>query len=621
MALKLLDCASYDRQMNALDEVRVLSEESQQQQQQQQQQWLTDQRLAEWMQQHCILRKLLRSNLHHREYVNHVVCVMRFLSRVPGFLSLDDLDMVWDSAVGKHEAIVANVHWLLSEIACQLAPEQLDHLFQRFELSQAACAPRELTRLLSLVRTFAEKDSNGIVAKKVLELLWKVATNKSQHTEVCNESLKICMQLLDRSLLQDELAKFMNRCLENIKGSTLAVPALKLLQGILVIHSRRYHNDADGTIPDSPDRQKAAAASVDGHLDLGVPGSWHDHWNSIAGLVVDSTARYMEAVAAGELANSDGPFGHEVELQERIKLLTYVLNKADLSLCEERAEKLWVCLTSPCGKGREPVTDAVFRIAAGLAYRVFSNRLAGERVDPLAHLTGEAATRLFERHVSGLSPLTLTCDGYTCFKDLFLVTNQLKGHLEHVVQSREGSIGVRHVNTMQCAGVDKLWTIALTSPDTQVSTLATDLLTKLSVQLSPQLQEKKREIREHHIANCMQRLSELTSDEQSKQAVARCVHILRKYVYEIEHNFRGVRKLPPTRMMSRGPRWTIKLAYSQKQTRFQCDAYQTVATTKLRIKLRFNLVPSCKARPFRRPSNPTNGLGQPHDPTHEALNP
>jgi hypothetical protein len=44
-------------------------------------QWLTEARLAGWMLEHAILRKLLASNLHHREYVDHVGHVIRFLSR------------------------------------------------------------------------------------------------------------------------------------------------------------------------------------------------------------------------------------------------------------------------------------------------------------------------------------------------------------------------------------------------------------------------------------------------------------------------------------------------------------------------------------------------------------
>jgi len=37
---------------------------------------------------------------------------------------------------GKHEAIVKNVHDLLAKLAWDFSPEQLDHLFDCFKVSQ-----------------------------------------------------------------------------------------------------------------------------------------------------------------------------------------------------------------------------------------------------------------------------------------------------------------------------------------------------------------------------------------------------------------------------------------------------------------------------------------------------
>ena len=40
---------------------------------------------------------------------------------------------------GKHEAIVKNVHDLLAKLAWDFSPEQLDHLFDCFKVSQLLC--------------------------------------------------------------------------------------------------------------------------------------------------------------------------------------------------------------------------------------------------------------------------------------------------------------------------------------------------------------------------------------------------------------------------------------------------------------------------------------------------
>ena len=49
-------------------------------------------------------------------------------------LTLEDLDSLWAAQSGKHEAIVKNVHDLLAKLAWDFSPEQLDHLFGRFQV-------------------------------------------------------------------------------------------------------------------------------------------------------------------------------------------------------------------------------------------------------------------------------------------------------------------------------------------------------------------------------------------------------------------------------------------------------------------------------------------------------
>jgi hypothetical protein len=52
-------------------------------------------------------------------------------------LTLKDLDRIWEAQSGKHEAIVKNVHDLLAKLAWDFSPEQLDHLFECFQVSRA----------------------------------------------------------------------------------------------------------------------------------------------------------------------------------------------------------------------------------------------------------------------------------------------------------------------------------------------------------------------------------------------------------------------------------------------------------------------------------------------------
>ena len=49
-------------------------------------------------------------------------------------LSLSDLDDIWAAQAEKHEAIVKNVRDLLAKLAGDFSSEQLDHLFECFQV-------------------------------------------------------------------------------------------------------------------------------------------------------------------------------------------------------------------------------------------------------------------------------------------------------------------------------------------------------------------------------------------------------------------------------------------------------------------------------------------------------
>lgn len=77
---------------------------------------------------------VLRDSLHQAQYVEKLEHIIRFLIKEKA-LTLSDLDAVWRAQDGKHETIVKNVHELLAKLAWYFDSEQLDHLFDCFEVS------------------------------------------------------------------------------------------------------------------------------------------------------------------------------------------------------------------------------------------------------------------------------------------------------------------------------------------------------------------------------------------------------------------------------------------------------------------------------------------------------
>lgn len=75
----------------------------------------------------------MKDSLHQPQYVEKLEKILRFLIKEKA-LSLEDLDAVWRAQAGKHEAIVKNVHDLLAKLAWDFNAQQLDHLFECFQV-------------------------------------------------------------------------------------------------------------------------------------------------------------------------------------------------------------------------------------------------------------------------------------------------------------------------------------------------------------------------------------------------------------------------------------------------------------------------------------------------------
>ena len=82
-----------------------------------------------------MLSIVLRDSLHQPQYVEKLEKILRFMIKEKA-LTLLDLDRIWEAQAGKHEAIVKNVHDLLAKLAWDFSPEQLDHLFECFQVRE-----------------------------------------------------------------------------------------------------------------------------------------------------------------------------------------------------------------------------------------------------------------------------------------------------------------------------------------------------------------------------------------------------------------------------------------------------------------------------------------------------
>lgn len=137
--LRILQISSFNGKMNALNEInRVLSYVSyyphRPQTPDDEVDSLTADKMAKWIKDTDVLGIVLKDSLHQPQYVEKLEKILRFLIKERA-LTLDDLDAVWRAQAGKHDAIVKNVHDLLAKLAWDFNAEQLDYLFECFQVS------------------------------------------------------------------------------------------------------------------------------------------------------------------------------------------------------------------------------------------------------------------------------------------------------------------------------------------------------------------------------------------------------------------------------------------------------------------------------------------------------
>lgn len=244
--------------------------------------------------------------------------ILRFIIKERA-LSLSDLDAVWAAQVGKHEAIVKNVHDLLAKLAWDFSAEQLDHLFECFQNSWTSASKRQRERLLELIRRLAEDDKDGVMAHKVLTLFWNLAHAEDVPTEIMDQALTAHVKILDYSCSQERDAQktvWLDKCVDELKnGEKWVLPALKHIREICTL----YEQNTNGLTQRSHHgyyRQEVIERLQNQH--------------SLVILVTTSLTIYMERLRVlykenlnltSESYVPDGRYSHTLQVQERLNFL------------------------------------------------------------------------------------------------------------------------------------------------------------------------------------------------------------------------------------------------------------------------------------------------------------
>ncbi|XP_076067071.1 ubiquitin carboxyl-terminal hydrolase-like faf isoform X3 [Oratosquilla oratoria] len=559
MILRLLQISSFNGKMNALNEVnKVISNVAYYSQRHgpvEEEEWLTAERMAEWIKENRVLQIVLRDSLHQPQYVEKLEKIIRFIIKEKA-LTLEDLDDIWAAQHGKHEAIVKNVHDLLAKLAWDFSPEQLDHLFGCFQASWSQASKKQREKLLELIRRLAEDDKDGVMAHKVLTLLWSLAHSDDVPTEIMDQALCAHVKILDYSCSQDRDAQkkhWLDCCVEELKHDNWVLPALKQIREICCSYSEAPPNF----------NQHQRAPHVNYRHDV-ISKLQTQH--SLVVLVADNLTAYMKnirKIAKDCLLSEnpeidpaqivpDGRYNHILQVQERLSFLRFLLKDGQLWLCAPQAKQIWNCLAE----------SAVFTVDRESCFKWFS-KLMGDEPD----LDPEINRDFFENNILQLEPSLLTENGMKCFDRFFKAVNSKEGKL---VLKRRAYL----MDDVDLIGVEYVWRVVLCGAE-EIASRAIQLLRETFTNLGPRLQAGQVEIHDDFLSNCMSRLkamydtvSVLDGDRDSINKVrqettrmCRVLKVLYEYVAECDGDFGDDRSILPLARASRGKHLSLLIRF------------------------------------------------------------
>lgn len=436
--LRLLQISSFNGKMNALNEVnKVITSVSYYSHRHQsggcitgvdEEEWLTAERMAEWLKENKVLQIVLRDSLHQPQYVEKLEKIIRFVIKEKA-LTLEDLDDIWSAQSGKHEAIVKNVHDLLAKLAWDFSPEQLDHLFDCFQSSWTKATKKQREKLLELIRRLAEDDKDGLMAHKVLNLLWNLAHSDDVPNDIMDQALAAHVKILDYSCCQDrdsQKTEWLDKCVEELKkpnGGYWVLPALKQIREICSLYNEAPPNFvvSGPTIPSnsSISHHQRVTHLVYRHEVISRLQNQH----SLVIQVSENLSSYMNR--ARNLYKEDkhfdpnqvypgSRFSHVQEVQERLNFLRFLLKDGQLWLCSPQAKQIWKCLAE----------NAVYPEDREACFRWFSQLMSDEPdLDP------DINRNFFENNILQLDPSLVTESGIECFDRFFKAVNVKEGKL------------------------------------------------------------------------------------------------------------------------------------------------------------------------------------------------
>ena len=220
-----------------------------------------------WLQDRGILEVILRSNFHHKQYVDQVANVMLFLVRMDA-LRDEHLENIWAviEAPEQHDSVKTTTLGLLITLAWHLSDAQLNALFARLQSILVGGDTRTAQRTVDAIEQMVTQDTKATMARRVTELMWGALLGTPTNAGVADDDVAALLidalasgaQRYDNAISATELAgaeaathraQLIDRAIGAIAEPRVAGRALKLLSALLNVYPAASKSGSFGELP------------------------------------------------------------------------------------------------------------------------------------------------------------------------------------------------------------------------------------------------------------------------------------------------------------------------------------------------------------------------------------
>lgn len=481
LILKFFKSPYMEKRLKGLNEIKELVERVTKSSWGRESSWLTAKYLSEWITNEQIVQQIL--SYSHPEMLKRVSDILIFLFK-NDLLSNEHLELLWESAVGKHDSLEIEAHKAIMDIAPYLKIDMLMFLYQKIKQIDLHDYDE---RVLKFIKDFSLKALDQAFSARsslddfAIEIFMPLIQDNCP-VNLCDNAVGCIAEILKHPIARGKIYKYQLICMENVVQANSVPQSLKLLTQLFSLYQTSSQLDEN-------------VKKLDGYS------------GGIITKILENFENYMKKGPTEYDVIVNSRYTHKENIKIRLKTFEYFIVRDLLNANFDHFHTLWsIFVTNPSQKSD---SELFFK---------WLDKSSKERINKT--LTSEIFNLLFCHEL----PIESLClKAFECFKDQFLLVNLNEKNIE----LRSGILHQRINENL--IGHRSLYEIAIKTTNNEIFLSASTFIVALNLKLSKSLQSCKVDIWMKFINSL---IGHIQKDRENVEIVSKVLKIFQFFLEE-----------------------------------------------------------------------------------------